>query len=184
MLTEEAKQVLNYAISVFKSGASEVYLKQIIENVNLPAIEIESAINYLVNEEYFKLKRFKAGSFIYSPSHKALHYQDFEAAPSKPVSQTNIFNAPVNNSAIGNTGTIMISNGVSFSELRSFIDSQCISDADKAKAIQVVDYVETLTENEAPLKKGFLSKFGDTLSKLEWLPELLGKVLITYFSGL
>lgn len=184
MLTKEAKQILDYALSAFKSGNSEVYIRQIIDNVGLPDFEIEPTINYLVDEGYFKIKRFKSGSFIYAPSHKAFHYQNFESASPLTTSQTNIFNAPVSNSAIANTGKITINNGASFSELRSFINSKNISDADKAAAIRIVYYVETLAENEAPLKKGFLSKFGDTLSKLDWLPELLGKVLIKYLSGL
>lgn len=59
-----------------------------------------------------------------------------------------------------------------------------ISVNDKKEALQVIDYVETLTENEAPLKKGFLSKFKDTLSKLDWLPDLIGKCLVAYFSSI
>lgn len=183
MLTKEAKQIIDYAIPIFEAGKDTLEVNQISKETGLSLLETNATIEYLAEHGYFKVKRYLEGSFIYSPSHKALHYKDFESNSVQSTSQTNIFNAPVNNSAIGNTGNITINNGISFSELRSFIDSQNISDADKAEAIQVADYVETLTENEVPLKKGFLSKFGNTLSKLDWLPELLGKVLITYFSN-
>lgn len=183
MLTQESKQILDYAIPIFESGASTLEIAQIQKETELSSLEVNSAIDYLTEQGYFKIKKYKVGSYIYSPSHKALHYNDFESAPTSSMSQTNIFNGSVTNSAIGNTGNITITNGISFEDAISFIHAQDIPSEDKAKAEKVIAYIETLTENETPLKKGFLSKFGDILAKYHYIPELAMKLLFQYFTG-
>ena len=181
MLTTECKQILDYLIQVNPSNRKMIDSNTIAKDVKLPVIEVETTLNYLDSQDYLKLKRYKNGGFVHALTHKAFHYKEFEHAT--PVStQTNIFNAPVTGSAIGNVGTITISNGISFQEARDFIQSQSISAEDKVKAEKVIDYIETLTENEAPLKKGALSKFSDILSKLQWLPELAMKLLLVYLT--
>lgn len=183
MLTHESKQILDYVIPIFESGTERIAVESILDESGLSLLEAKSAIEYLANQDYFKIKRYMEGSFIYSPSHKALHYKDFESSSTLPTSQTNIFNAPVTGSAIGNTGNITITNGISFEEALAFIQTQNISSEDKAEAEKMVTYIETLTENDAPLKKGFLSKFNDILSKHRWLPELAMKLLFQYITG-
>lgn len=183
MLTQESKQILDYAIPIFESGVDTLEIAQIQKETGLSLLEVNSAIDYLTDQEYFKIKRYKAGSFIYSPSHKALHYKDFESSVTLPTSQTNIFNGPVTSSAIGNTGNVTITNGISFEDAISFIHAQDIPFEDKAEAEKMVTYIETLTENEAPLKKGFLSKFSDILAKHPCIPELAMKLLFQYLTG-
>ena len=41
---------------------------------------------------------------------------------------------------------------------------------------------ELLAENDAPLKKGVFSKFGDILSKYSWLVEIVAKLVVTYLT--
>lgn len=52
----------------------------------------------------------------------------------------------------------------------------------KDEAKKVVTYIETLAENDAPLKKGVFSKFSNILSKYSWLLELVAKLVITYLT--
>ena len=108
-----------------------------------------------------------------------MHYKELESV-STATTQTNIFNAPVTGSAIGNAGVVTINNGISIDEALSFIRAQDISAEDKTEAEKMVTYIEALTENEAPLKKGFLAKFSDILTKHHWLPELAMKLLFKY----
>ncbi len=114
-------------------------------------------------------------------THQGMHYKELESV-STTTAQTNIFNAPVTGSAIGNAGAVTINNGISIDEALSFIRAQDISAEDKTKAEKMVTYIETLTENEVPLKKGFLAKFSDILTKLHWLPELAMKLLFKYLT--
>lgn len=183
MLTQESKQILDYAIPIFESGVDTLEIAQIQKETGLSLLEAKSAIEYLAEQGYFKIKRYLEGSCIYSPSHNALHYKDFEPSATLPTSQTNIFNAPVTNSAIGNTGNITITNGISFEDAISFIHAQDIPLEDKAEAEKMVTYIETLTENDTPLKKGFLSKFSDILAKHHWIPELAMRLLFQYLTG-
>lgn len=92
MLTQESKQILDYALPIFESGADILAIEQIQKEAGLSLLEVNSAIEYLVEQGYFKIKRYMEGSFIYSPSHKALHYNDFDSITIPPTSQTNISN--------------------------------------------------------------------------------------------
>ncbi|RGT72251.1 hypothetical protein DWX08_10540 [Ruminococcus sp. AF18-22] len=184
MLTKEAKQILNYVIPLFESGKDTVPIAEISKETGLSPLEAKSTTDYLVSIGYFKIKRYLEGSFIYSPSHEALHYKEFEKASNKISLQTNIFNAPVSGSAIGNTGTVTITNGLSYNEVLQAINSRTdISESDKTEAKKVVEYIENITSVDAPLPKSFLSRFSDTLSKHSWLPSLIGNLLIRYFLG-
>ena len=180
MLTNEEKQLLNYLIPEFKAGNDMICFDKVAENVNMSAYETDIALRHLESKDYLKIKRYKNGGFIRSLTHKALHYNELESSAT-PVKQTNIFNAPVSGSAIGNSGNITISNGASFQEVRDFVQAHSISDSEKAEIDKILTYIETLEENDTPLKRGFLSKFGNILSKHHWLPEMLMKLLFQYF---
>lgn len=182
MLTNEAKIILDYLIPVFSSGESLIDYSSIANATYLPEFEIETTVKYLEDEGYLKLKRYKNGGFVHSLTHKAFHYKDFEVL-SPSSGQTYIFNAPVSNSAIATTGNFTINVNNSFDEIRSEINSRNMESNDKEIALKLIDYIETLTENDAPLKKGFLSKFSDVVSKHSWLLTLTGNALVKYFIG-
>ncbi len=135
MPTKEIKQILDYVIPIFESGADTLEMDDILKGTKLSLLEVKSAFQYLADQGYFKINKYTDGStFISSPSYKALHYNDLESSSTQPTSQTNIFNAPVTGSAIGNTGTVNMNNGISFEDAVSFIRSQDISSEDKDKA--------------------------------------------------
>ena len=115
-------------------------------------------------------------------THQGMHYKELESV-STATAQTNIFNAPVTGSAIGNAGVVTINNGISIDEALSFHScARTFQQKDKTEAEKMVTYIETLTENEAPLKKGFLAKFSDILAKHRWLPEVAMKLLFKYLT--
>ena len=174
MLTNEAKTILDYLISTFPNYESPMMNFSVIsENTGLILPVIDSALKYLESLGYVKIKRYKNGGFVQNVTHQGMHYKELESV-STTTAQTNIFNAPVTGSAIGNAGAVTINNGISIDE--------DISAEDKTKAEKMVTYIETLTENEVPLKKGFLAKFSDILTKLHWLPELAMKLLFKYLT--
>lgn len=183
MLTKESIMILDFLIHEFSEDKSMIDYNSIVLNTSLPYIEIDSALQYLESDGYLSVKRYKNGGFVHKLTHKALHYKDFEAVKNNASTQTNIFNAPVSNSAIGNTANVTINTGITFAEALAYIQSQDIPQDDKDEANRVIEYIETLTENEAPLKKGFLSKFSDVLAKNSWLPELALKLVFSYFMG-
>ena len=191
MLTNEAKQILDYLIPAFSSGSSMIDYPSIMNATQLPFIEVKSTLQYLADNGYLKLKMYKSGGFVHSLSHKGFHYKEFEKSQSSSESltssgQTNIYNvnAPVSGSVIGNSGNVTISNGMSYAEVIQAINSRTdISESDKADAKKVIDYIEVVTSVDAPLPKSFLSRFSDILAKHSWLPNLIGSFLIRYFIG-
>ncbi len=86
------------------------------------------------------------------------------------------------NSAVGNTGSVTINNGIDFSDLREFIDTnKNLTQAEKYEAQSIVDLIESTSENNIPLKKGFLSRFGDILNKHPDLAMLIAQTLLNRF---
>lgn len=113
MLTNESKIILDYLISAFPSReTSLISFSTIAEATHLSDFEVDNTLKYLDSRGYVKIKSYKNGGFVMDLSHQGLHYKEFESVHSSS-SQTNIFNAPVTNSAVGNSGTVNISIGIS-----------------------------------------------------------------------
>lgn len=184
MLTSKMKQVLDVLISAHYQDetdptvyASDKFFK------GLTPIEVDSALELLAEDGYIQLRPYSDGGNSVSVTVKGLDYKEIEEKLT-PSSSTNIFNAPVSNSAIGNSGSVTVNNGISFQDAISFVQSQDISQTDRTEATKVIEYLQTLSEADAPIKKGALSKFGDVLNKFHWLSELVMKLLFAYFTGI
>lgn len=182
MLTQEEKAILDFLIPQFKNGNPMVSLQQICKETKIPNYETDLALRHLSDEGYLSIKRYLSGCVVNKISHKGIHYSEYESAISTS-SQTNIFNAPVSGAAIGNSGTTIINNGLTFQNAYELIKSQSVTSEDKVEAEKVIAYIEALAESEAPLKKGILSKFSDTLAKHSWLPDIVMKLLFQYITG-
>lgn len=182
MLTDSAKKVLDYIIASYSPDHSSV---DNLDKVFPPDIssELPEILSYLRAEGYIEYKKDITGNYRIKITHEGLHYSEFEKLSMKSPATSVTINGDVTGSAIGNIGDTTINNGASFDEIRSIIESKNMSPLDREEALRVVDCVELLTENEAPLKRGFLHKFNDVLSKHSWLPSLIGSALIRYFIG-
>lgn len=146
--------------------------------------ELSLIFRSLHDKGFIKLTTYTDGSANISLTYPGLSYKEQEELNRKnSTSIVNNFNAPVSNSAIANTGNVTMNINSSFDEIRSEINSHEMEAADKELALKLVDCIETLTENEAPLKKGFLSKFSDVIAKHSWLLTLAGNALVKYFIG-
>lgn len=184
MLNNNAKLILEYLISLFSSNecASVTHLS-IAKHTGLPEVEVKSTLSYLKSMDYLYYSNYSGVITVSSLKYKGLHYKDFDVAQ-KPFNQTNIFNAPVNNSAVGNTGDVSINVGMSYEDALQHINSRVdISESDKETARKIIEYIENVTSVDAPLPKSFLSRFSDSISKHSWLPTLIGNLLIRYFIG-
>lgn len=185
MLTSKMKTLLDWLLEKRLQTDDPVYID--FPALNIPTIpnhDIKPVIKQLELEGYIKFKPYTDGGGYATLTAKGIDYDELELQSSHLITnQTNIFNAPVTNSAIGNTGTITVNNGLAIQDALSFIQSLDISQTDKDEAEKVISYIETLAENDAPIKKGALAKFGEILSKHSWLPELVGKLIFTYLTG-
>ena len=119
MLTNEAKTILDYLISTFPNYESSMMNFSVIsENTGLILPVVDSTLKYLESLGYVKIKRYKNGGFVQDVTHQGMHYKELESV-STATAQTNIFNAPVTGSAIGNAGVVTINNGISIDEALS-----------------------------------------------------------------
>lgn len=186
MLTEQCKLVLDYLIQAHTQADSDLYSENLSTMFPAEVAEnIGSILHFLDSQNYIVLKEYISGSCSISLTHKGLKYQELEnKTQGQNIShQTFNIHGDVSNSAFGNTGSTTINNGMSFDDARVFIESQKLETDEQNEVLKMVEYIEILTENDAPLKKGFLSKFSDTVSKHAWIPTLIGNVMIRYFMG-
>lgn len=183
MLTQKEMLVLDYLISQYNSDSS-ITLKLSDEIFETSGKELDLVLNSLYSKKYITLKKNILGDRIVSLTYNGLSYKEQEQMNMHSSSQViNNFNAPVTNSAISNTGNVTMNITSSFDDMRSEIESHNLDSSDKEIALKLIDCLETLIENDAPLKKGALSKFSDVISKHSWLFTLCGNALTKYFIG-
>lgn len=185
MLTKDCKQILDFLIPLFRDQhAGSISFSTIQQNSKIPFTELIAAIKFLSSENYIQIETYIDGDGVVKClTHKGFHYDEFEPDASPAIATTNIFNAPVNNSAISNAGAITVNSGINIAELRQSVNSHALSEEDRIAISKLVDYLETISENDAPIKKGVLSKFSDLISKHSWLPSLIGQFLYRYTTG-
>ncbi|WP_418752233.1 hypothetical protein [Frisingicoccus sp.] len=181
MLTTNEKIVLNHLIALYHQDAP-LHMERCDNIDGITNNDLTLIFKSLHQKGYIELKTDITGDFRISLTHSGLSYQEIETL-SKKASIVNNFNAPITNSAIGTTGNVNININTSYDEARSIIASRNMEPSDKEIALKLIDYIEILTENNAPLNKGFLAKFSDIISKHSWLLTLTGNALIKYFIG-
>lgn len=183
MLTTKEKIVLDNLISLYSTD-NTTYVERSDNIADISGNELSLIFKSLQQKGYIELKKYVDGSNSISLTYSGLSYKEQEkTTPPASASIINNFNAPVSNSAIATTGDVTIKLNNSFDEMRSEINSHNMESSDKEVALKLIDYIETLTENDAPLKKGFLSKFSDVVAKHSWLLTLIGNAFVKYFIG-
>ena len=188
MLTPKMIEVLDRLINWPGQGPNGFSLdsKELMSD-NVTHREAYAIIERLAEENFITVKRYVHGLFMVKLTLKGLDYKSFEqnATPQNlvPQGQTNVFNGPVNNAAITNSGNVTNNFGITFEEALQAIQSQAIPSSDKESATEVINTIKDLTESGSSMGKGFLSKFSDIIAKHHWFPELISKLLFTYFTG-
>lgn len=164
MLTQQAKHFLELLktesrddIDTFTLDNFKTFFPDFTQDEFLSMVDDLNGNGFLTHDI------FQDGSLCISLTHKGKNYLEVIANEiQSPLQQT--FNiGTVQNSAFGNTGPVTLSNGPSFCEILELIRSQDIPEKDRAALQELTIYVQSLIENEAPAKKGCLSKFGGLL---------------------
>ncbi|HBF5897958.1 TPA: hypothetical protein KRE09_003644 [Clostridioides difficile] len=186
MLDSNSKKILSFLKPfAIESDHIDFSTEQIHENLpSLSLNEIGKAIKFLNENNYLISRNCIASKYpiVWDVTSKGLNFEEFEPKnQSQNINQTfNIQN--MQNSAVGNTGSVTINNGIDFSDLREFIDTnKNLTQAEKYEAQSIVDLIESTSENNIPLKKGFLSRFGDILNKHPDLAMLIAQTLLNRF---
>lgn len=184
MLTNGCIEFLNYLRKIYAQTEDVSYPFDTKGELSKNTVsEIESIIEFLNNEKYISFRPYTDGGGNIKLTQKGLHYEDYESKESNVSNPVFNFNAPVSNSPIGTIGNVTMNIGISYDEMRSNIHAHDMEPYDKELALKLIDYIETLTDNDAAMKKGCLSKFSDLISKHSWIPSLIGSALIKYFIG-
>lgn len=183
MLTQKEISVLDYLASHSHPGKS-ITLNPSDTICGLSNEECNLIFDSLCDKGYITMRKYLHNGRNVSLTYSGFSYKEHEEINMQSPSQViNNFNAPVTNSAISNTGNVTMNITSSFDDMRSEIESHNLDSSDKEIALKLIDCLETLIENDAPLKKGALSKFSDVISKHSWLFTLCGNALTKYFIG-
>lgn len=183
MLTAKEKLVLNELISIYSTDKTSPSAH---DNTiaGISGQELNLIFQALSNKGLIKMKSYTDGSHRISLTYEGLSYKENESLSASTTTVINNFNAPITNSAVANSGSVSVNNGLTIQEIKDFIRQQSLSTEERERINEAVTYVETLIENDVPLKKNFLSKFSDILAKHSNIAEMLMKLLIKYLTGL
>lgn len=184
MVPKEAKMVLDYIVSKYKDQGqkNEHELDNIDEIFPYPVNEeIPEILELLEQEGYLHCQRYVDGQYRVKLTYKGLNSEDFPDEPS-PQPIINI-NGNVKNSAFGNTGNTTLNLDTSYSHIRSQIKEKHLSKTDEEKALAILDYTKSLTDEDIPIKKGVFKRFGEFMKQNSWLPNLLSSVIMKHLMG-
>lgn len=184
MVPKEAKMVLDYIVSKYKDQGrkNEHELDNIDEIFPYPVNEeIPEILELLEQEGYLHCQRYVDGQYRVKLTYKGLNSEDFSDEPS-PQPIINI-NGNVKNSAFGNTGSTTLNLDTSYSHIRSQIKERHLSKTDEEKALAILDYTKSLTDEDIPIKKGVFKRFGEFMKQNSWLPNLLSSVIMKHLMG-
>lgn len=97
---------------------------------------------------------------------------------------TNQYNInTANGSIIGPSQNATINNSYNLDEIKKIIDEKVSDTNDKQELQDLIKSLKAITENNIPLQKGTLSRFGDTLAKHTWITGPIAKSLISWAIG-
>lgn len=181
MLTEKTRILLDYLIEhkdkfMFFPGDETTSL--------FDWDELEILFHYLAENDYILLKSFVDGAYSINLTHKGMAYKEIEENQRIHESYNpHVINnyGNISNSAVGNIGNTTINNGISFDDAFEIIKTKQLTSDDELTANRIIEYIQTLSENDVPIKKGFLSKFSDFISKHSWVPQLIASLITTYY---
>jgi hypothetical protein len=86
-------------------------------------------------------------------------------------------------SIIGPSQNATINNSYNLDEIKKIIDEKVSDVNDKQQLQDLIKSLKAITENDLPVRKGTLSKFGDILTKYSWITEPIAKSLISWAVG-
>lgn len=147
-----------------------------------PGTDIEKGdlIINSVNEKFYILK--KQTDFEYGKPFQIAAYTIPESEYQNQPQQKNniVFNVSgVQNSIIGTQQNATITNGYSIEDLTNLIDNHNTEDKELLK--EIIALLEDATSNKKTMKKGFLSKFSDVMSKNEWITAPIATFILEKF---
>lgn len=182
MLDKKSKLILDYLSNNLSSNKGFINSHSISKDLDIPNEYVCKALKYLDEKGYLKIIPLDDPDteLVNCLTHLGLNYKEFEAN-SEPNIEQNFNIEKVTNSAFGNNGFTNLNNGVSFDELQDIINKQNIPVADKNQLTELTTYMKMLVENNTPMSKGALSKFGDLLAKHSWAATLIGNILVKHF---
>lgn len=179
MLTNKEKIVLDELITL-RTADNSISCETTGNIAGISGNELGLIFRALSNKGLIKMKLYTDGEYRVSLTYEGLSYKETEALSSSKTTIVNNFNAPITNSAVANSGSVSINNGATMQEIKDFIQQQSLSQEEKLKLNEVVTYVEALIESDTHLKKNFLSKFSDILTKHSNIAEMLIKLVLKY----
>lgn len=117
------------------------------------------------------------GTGIGGPSELKAYFQTLIEYNSKSKPQTTVFNiGTASNSVIGNQSNFTVNINTSLQEAREQIQS---SDSnDKEELQQIIDLLEQISENQAPIKQGILSKFSAVIQRNAWITSPIASIVV------
>lgn len=119
---------------------------------------------------------------------KLIDYIDLELTKlinnTKETVVTNQFNiTSATGSIIGTQENATISNSYNLDELEKIIDHKVSDINDKQQLQDLIKSLKAITENNIPVQKGTLARFGDILAKHAWITGAIAKSLIGWMTG-
>ena len=158
--------------------------KDIIDFINIPEniqtgdhiTETQTKSKYIVTDIDFKNNPCK--SFL--KNHYAYYHVYIIPKIQQTLSNGNTYNITAQQSIVTlNSQNVAIT--ANFTDLQSSIDKECTQE-DKIIGYELLSLLKNMQKLQKPIKRNFLQKFGDFLSKYSSIAIAVGQILVQLFT--
>lgn len=150
-----------------------------------PTNSVRSAIGYLFQKEYIYGQYAEGYLQDISPAHTGrVYFEMQEKSHTMNQSEKTVFNIQqATNSILGNQQHATINQTtINFEAIKELVASK--GENDNPEIQELIAILQNHLEQNKPLEKGMLSKFGDVLQQHPWLSNPLGQLIIQGLTGL
>ncbi|CDN37054.1 hypothetical protein [Bacillus thuringiensis] len=183
MLDSLSEKVLKYIILNSRHSLAST---EIIDAFSTePLTSVKDALGNLFQKEYIYGQYAEGSLHEIIPAHAGrVYFEMKEKSNTMNPSGSTVFNIQqATNSILGNQQHASINQTtINFESLKELVASK--GEADNPEIQELIALLQNHLEQNTPLEKGMLSRFGDVLAQHPWLSNPLGQWIIQALTGL
>lgn len=183
---EKAKIILEKILELVKESEEiEVETDQLSLEDTFPVHELTIIFKYLKESGYIKGVQCIGSKYPDTVEITASGMDWVNGNSAETSVSQQIFNISGNNyGAVGTNTNFTINNSFDFDEFEKLITQNTVENSSERKELEEIkQQLQTITQHNIPISKGYLSKFSDVMQKNSWITGQLSGFLLRWIFG-
>lgn len=181
-MRDSRKRLLQLVYDYDQTNGGPVQISADGSDSDCDSYTLQSDVYYLIRNGYLIEPYSLARTFVLTLTEKGEKFVEngFQEVASIPNTSTkNIFNIEnASNSIIGTQSSANLNINTTLQEARERINSS--NSDDKEDLQQIIDLLEQIVNNQIPVERGLLAKFGTSIQKNSWITGPIASILLNW----